>query len=486
MSISGKRLFQIPRAAMRLTLVALLLTSLGVAADWPRFRGPNGSGVADGAQLPPAIGPAANVVWSAAMPTGKSSPALTADRIYLTAHEGGKLLTLALDRADGRLLWRREAPSRRLEKMHRLNDEASASPVTDGENVYVFFGGFGLLSYGPDGAERWRLPLGPFTNFHGMGASPLLVDGKLVMICDQDQGAFVIALDKDTGDVSWRVERPEMVHSFSTPAVYRGDGGEAEVIVAGSYRMVAYAVDTGQESWRWRGLTYQVKSVPVVVGDRIFFNGWAPGGEPAVRLVLPPFEEALQRLDADGDHRLSKEEVPQNWHPSNWDMQDLGKDGVFDAKDWKYYSQRRTSSNSTLAIQLGGRGDITESHLLWLTRKGMPDVPGVLVYRDTLYLIKNGGILTTLDPDTGAVLSQGRVRDAIDNYYASPVAGDGKIYLASEKGIVTVLDVATLEALSTSDFAEAVYATPAIGDGRIYLRTETRLYCFGVDEDEQP
>ncbi len=471
---------------LRSAVAALLLAALGVAAGWPRFRGPNGSGVADGASLPSAIGPATNVVWSTTLPTGKSSPALTADRIYLTAHQDGKLLTLALDRADGKVLWRREAPSRRLEKMNRLNDEASSSPVTDGENVYVFFGGFGLLSYGPDGAERWRRPLGPFTNFHGMAASPLLVDGKIVMICDQDQGAFLIAIDKDTGEVAWRVERPEMVHSFSTPGVYRDGSGDAEVIVAGSYQMASYAAATGAERWRWRGLTYQVKSGPVVLGDRVFFNGWAPGGEPAVRLLLPPFEEALERLDADGDQRLSKQEVPEQWRPGNWDMQDLNKDGVFDAKEWRYYSQRRTSSNSTLAIRLGGRGDITSSHLLWQTRKNMPDVPGLLVYRDTLYLIKNGGILTTLDPDSGAMRTQGRVRDAIDNYYASPIAGDGKIYLASEKGLVSVLDAKTLKALSTSDFGEAVYATPAIGDGRIYLRTEGRLYCFSADTDRRP
>ena len=118
--------------------------------DWSRFRGPNGTGVAETSGLPTEFAPDRNVVWKTALPMGKSSPALAADRIFLTAHENEKLYTVCLDRESGKILWRRAAPGRRLEKKHRLNDEASSSPVTDGENVYAFFGGYGLLSYGPD------------------------------------------------------------------------------------------------------------------------------------------------------------------------------------------------------------------------------------------------------------------------------------------------------------------------------------------------
>ena len=460
-------------------LLFLLLPALLAAGDWSRFRGPNGAGVSEEAPLPDRIAPDADAAWVTDLPAGKSSPALTADRIFLTAHEDEKLFTLGLDRATGKILWKQQAPDRRLEKMHQLNSEASSSPVTDGENVYVFFGGYGLLAYTADGQERWRKPMGPFTNFHGMGASPVYFDGKVLMVCDQDLGAYVTALDAATGETVWRTERPDMVHSFSTPLLYQPADGPTELIVPGSYQMVSYAVNDGRELWRYRGLTYQVKSSPILADGHVYFNSWAPGGEPAVRLVLPPFAEVVAEHDADKDGELSKEEVPKEWHPGNWDMQDLNKNGTFGAKDWQYYSQRRTSTNSTLAVKLGGRGDVTESHLAWQSQRNMPDVPGVLLYQGVLYLIKNGGILTTLNPEDGSLLWQGRVREALDNYYASPVAGDGKIYLASEKGLVTVLKPgAQPEPQETADFGEAIFATPALADGRVYLRTASKLYCF--------
>ncbi|MEO7650485.1 MAG: PQQ-binding-like beta-propeller repeat protein, partial [Bryobacteraceae bacterium] len=448
------------------------------AGDWQRFRGPNGSGVAEDGRLPREIGVDKNVVWKTAVPKGKSSPVLTADRIYLTGHEEGKLLTLALDRKTGKIVWRKEAPGQRSEKRHQLNDPASPSPVTDGSNVYVFFAGYGLISYDRDGNERWHLALGPFTNFHGMGASPVLAEGKVLMICDQDQEAYLIAVDQKTGKPVWKVDRPEMVHSFSTPIVYRGKSGRTELIVPGSYQMTSYDIASGNLIWRIRGLTYQVKSVPVISGDTLYFNGWAPGGEPSERIELPGFDDMIAKYDTNGDKKLSKDEVPKNWLPGNWDMQDLDKDGLFNAKDWLYYSMRRTSSNATMAVKLGGEGDITKSHVLWRYDKSLPDVPGVLLYKGVLYLIRNGGILQTLDPATGKTHKQGRLH-ALDEYYASPVAGDGKVYMISRNGAVSVLEAgADWGVAATGDLGEEVFATPAIADGHLWVRTATALYDF--------
>ena len=187
------------------------------------------------------FGPGSNVIWETSLPPGKSSPIVTETRIFLTAHHDGKLLTIALDRSTGKEIWRRAAPSTRTEKMHRLNDEAAPTPVTDGTNVYAFFGGYGLVAYGADGTELWTRPLGPFTNFHGMGASPILVDGKLVQVCDQDLDAFVIAVDPADGEILWKQARPDFVHSFSTPVVHDRGQGSPEIIVPGSYRMTGYA-----------------------------------------------------------------------------------------------------------------------------------------------------------------------------------------------------------------------------------------------------
>jgi outer membrane protein assembly factor BamB len=464
---------------MRLILLIVAALPFAAAGDWLRFRGPNGSGVADGKRLPREIGPATNVVWKTLVPSGKSSPVVTADRVYLTGHENGALLTFALDRRTGKVLWRREAPGKRDEKRHTLNDPASPSPVTDGKNVFVFFAGYGLISYDRDGKERWRLPLGPFTNFHGMGASPVLADGKVLMICDQDQGAYLLAVDQNTGKSIWKVDRPEMVHSFSTPIVYRPPSGPPELIVPGSYQMTGYNVATGELLWRVNGLTYQVKSVPVIGDGALFFNGWAPGGEPGERIELPDFKTMLATYDRDRDRKLSKAEVPKNWHPGNWDMQDLDKDGLLNEKDWRYYSMRRTSSNSLMAIKLGGRGDVTATHVLWRYDKSLPDVPAVLLYRNVLYLVRNGGILQTIDPVAGKALKQGRLTHALDEYYASPVAGDGKVYMISRNGTVSVLEAGGAWGLASSaDLGEEVFATPAIADGWIWVRTAAALYAF--------
>jgi outer membrane protein assembly factor BamB len=244
--------------------------------------------------------------------------------------------------------------------------------------------------------------------------------------------------------------------------------------------MTSYDVETGKEAWRVRGLTYQVKSVPVIVDGTLYFNGWAPGGEPGERIELPGFEKMVAMHDSNKDGLLSKDEVPKNWLPGNWDMQDLDKDGMFNAKDWLYYSQRRTSTNSVMAVRLGGQGDITETHVKWRYQKSLPDVPAVLAYQGVLYLIRNGGILQTLDPATGQLIKQGRL-PALDDYYASPVAGDGKVYMVSKQGAVSVLvGGADWKVVSTGDFKEEIFATPAIADGHIWIRTATAVYDFGL------
>jgi outer membrane protein assembly factor BamB len=461
----------------RLLLALTVFAVAGIAGDWPRFRGPDGAGVAEGAPLPAELGADRKAVWKTAVPKGKSSPVVTATHIFLTGHEGGRLLTFALDRKTGKILWTREAPGVRDEKRHTLNDPAAPSAASDGSNVYVFFAGYGLLSYTSDGRERWRHPLGPFTNFHGMGASPVWADGRVFLICDQDQGAFLLAVDAATGKTVWKTDRPDMVHSFSTPVVYRN-----QIIVPGSYQMSSYEMATGKEIWRVRGLTYQVKSTPVIHGDRLYFNGWAPGGEPSERLVLPDFEEMIAKFDKDGDKKLSKAEIPKEWTPGNWDMQDVNKDGVYDGRDWRVYQMRRTSTNAAMAVRLDGKGDVTETHVLWRYQKSLPDVPGVLLYRDVLYLIRNGGILQTLDPATGEMKKQGRLPGALDEYYASPVAGDGKVYLISRNGKVTVLEAgANWGVHSSGDFGEEVFATPAIADGHMWVRTATALYDFAAN-----
>src|SRR5687768_12306905 len=160
-------------------------TSTAATNEWLQFRGPSGTGVADGPTLPAQFGAAKNVAWKVAVPFGRSSPVVTGDRVFLTASEGDKLVTLALDRKTGKMLWRRDVVRARHMPIFKANDAASPTPVSDGENVYAFFAELGLISYGPDGRERWRVPLGPFNSFYGMGGSPVLAGNTLVLVADQ-------------------------------------------------------------------------------------------------------------------------------------------------------------------------------------------------------------------------------------------------------------------------------------------------------------
>lgn len=449
---------------------------MAAAADWSQFRGPNAAGVSNDGDLPTEFSPARNVVWKTALPRGASSPVLAGDRIYLTGAEGSRLIAFCLDRQSGRILWRREIAASRAEVLHKLNDPASGTPVTDGRNVYVFFGNFGMASYGEDGNERWRLPLGPFTNLHGMGASPVLAGGAVIMNCDQDVGSFLLAVDASSGKVRWKTDRSEVTHGYSTPVVH-GD----ELIVPGAYQMIAYSLKTGEKTWWVRGLTWQPKSAPVIGGGMVFFNGWAPGGDPGRQYDLPPWEQVLQERDANRDGKIAQSELPKEWQPTgSWGAVDLDDDGLLNAREWSFFRARRAARNNLMAIRLGGRGDVTGTHVAWRFSKALPDVPCPLLYRGVLYLVRTGGIATTLDPATGEVHKQERLQGALDGYYSSPIGADGKVYMASEAGKVVVLTAAAdWRVLAINDLEEPIYATPAVEAGRLYIRTQDALYCFG-------
>ncbi len=458
-----------------------LLAAAGLAAaDWSQFRGPNAAGVADDANLPVEFGPGNNVVWRTPLPPGHSSPSLAADRIFLTAFEGERLFTLALDRATGRVLWRREAPRPRKQELQENNSPASATPVTDGSNVYAFFADFGLLAYGPDGNELWRMPLGPFNNPFGHGASPILAGDLVLQACDQDAGSFLLALDKNTGRVRWRAERPHAQRGYATPVLYRPPGGGTQAILAGSYQLNAYDTATGKPVWWVRGLPWQVKPTPVIAGDAIYFVTFSGESDPGQQEIIPPFPEALAQLDLNKDGKLSKDEIVDPRAKGRFDEYlDLDDTGFLEARDWEQFRDRRAGENSLRAYRLGGAGDLTEGNFLWKNPRSLPNVPSPLVYRDVLYTLKEGGILTSFDLKTGEILKQERLKGAPGAYFSSPVAADGKIYAISEEGKAAVIRAAAQwELLAVNDLGDGCKATPAIAGGRMYLRTYSALYCF--------
>ena len=479
---------------MHLFVPALLAAALAAQTpEWPQFRGIDGLGIAASA-APVEFGPEKNVVWKVRVPLGHSSPVIAGDRIFLTAEEGGRkanvdrdkittdgvLVTICLDRRTGATLWRREAPRPRLEKYQPTNSAASPSAVTDGRSVFVFFGDYGLLAYSVDGKELWRLPLGPFNNVNGHGTSPIVSGNRVYLVCDQDTDSYLIAVDKRTGKVDWKVERPEVTRSYVTPGIYRPRNGPAELVVPGAFQLIGYDLETGKKLWWVTGQSWQPKSLAVIVGDTIYTHGFEAGGEGETAVETPTWEEVRKRWDADGDGRLSQAEFQDPRLSRGFVNTDLNSDGYLDQHDWENFRARRSARNRLVAVKGGGRGDITESHVVWSMQKFLPNPPSPLVHDGILYLIKDGGILTAVEAATGKILKQGRLNGALDTYYASPVLARGKLYLLSQQGKAVVVKAgADWEVLAVHDMDEEVYATPAVVGGRLYLRTKSTFYCFG-------
>ena len=442
--------------------------------DWLQFRGPNGSGVAEGSVLPAEFGSTKNLVWKVPVPFARSSPVVTADRVFLTAAEGDKLITLALDRKSGKVLWRRDVVRARHMPIYKANDGASPTPVSDGKNVFVFFAELGLISYGPDGKERWRVPLGPFNSFYGMGGSPVLAGNTLVMVCDQRTNSFIVAVDTRDGKVLWQKNRSNY-EAYSTPAFYKPKDGPGQVIVLGSHTVDAYSVDKGERLWWVTRTGAYPKGVPLLGTDMVYVMG--DGGDDP---FLPPFDESL-KADANKDGKLGRDEIKGSAEfLDHFGWLDSNNDGYVERSEYDFVRNSTTGGHGLTAIRLTGQGDLTSSNVVWRVTKSYPSIPAPLLYRGVMYLMKEGGIVSSLDPVSGQVLKQGRTPQALEEYYASPVAADGKVFVISASGKVSVLKAdAQWEIIATSDLGEEVWATPAIAGGNLYVRTRNALYSFG-------
>jgi outer membrane protein assembly factor BamB len=454
----------------RIGCVFLFCVTLATAQEWPRFRGPNGSGVSDSTGLPVEFSPAKNVAWKIAVPFARSSPVISGERIFLTASEGDKLLTLCYDRKTGRLLWRREIVRTRITSKLKENDPASPSPTVDRTAVYAFFADFGLVSYDFSGKERWRLPLGPFDTFYGLGTSPAVSGDTLFLVCDTRDKAFLIAVDTNSGRARWRVERPE-IHSegYTSPAIF-GD----QVVIVGPHHVDAYAVSNGERIWWLRGIASFPIPSPLVNQDELIVSTFGDDG-PA-----PSFDDLLKKLDKNGDGRISEEEAkPDPDFGPYFGGLDRNKDGFLDRAEWDNIQKDSQGDYGLIAIHPQGRGDLTAKGYVWRETKQYSNTSTPVLYQGVLYLVKGGGVLASLDPQTGKTFKVERAKEALDEESASPVAADGKVYFLNQAGKVIVLKAAPQwEVLGVNDLGEECYATPAIADGRIYVRTKSTLYAF--------
>ncbi len=464
-----------------MTITGFLGAGAGAAAGvWAQFRGPGGNAIAVGNKVLPAeIGPDQYVVWKAPLPPGHSSPVIHGDRIFLTGVRDKKLFTIGLDRKTGKELWRTEVPSKSLEKIHTIGSHAQSTPVTDGTHVVALFGSVGLFCYDRDGKERWRVPMGPFKTEFGAAASPLLVNSRVILNQDYDSDSVLAAYDVNTGQQIWKTDRGEFPTGYASPVIW-AVAGKKQIVQAGTLRAVGYDFETGKEIWTVRGMSRIGNMTPTVGPDNLLYvAGWGAGADPGDIIVVPPFNEFAKKHDANKNGVIEPNEVPDGPIKERFPQFDRNRDGHIDRAEWEGMRQIfAAAKNRMVAIRPGGAGDITKTHVVWEQTKQLPYVPSPLVYNGLIFLAKNGGLISTLDPKTGKSLKYDRIQGR-GNYYSSPVGGDGKVYLVSQQGELTVISAqADWQVLHSADFGEAVFATPAIIDGQIYLRTAGHLYCF--------
>ena len=468
----------------RLALVLCLLTAPAKPEDWTRFRGPNGSGVSNDSGFPLVFDKTRNMLWRTPVKPGKSSPVLTDHHVFLTAYENERLFTECFDRQTGKLLWERMEIRTPKPEGNLLNNPAAISPVTDGENVYVFFKDVGLISYDPAGKVRWRVALGPFTNSMGLGSSPILAGDAVVLQIDQIAGSYIAAFDRRNGEILWKTPREES-ESWTTPLLYTPPGGAPLILTAGPGQYGAHRLSDGKRIFSQPGLSPAMIASPVLDRDNIYAFGYG-ADSPS------PFSKALARLDKNHDGQLTPDEY-ENIPGDTPDRQiaavyiAMGKfmgnrDGIVTEDKWDAWGRHVGGPTGLLAVHLDADGGVVHSSELWRYEKGFAGVvPSPLLYQGVLYVVKDGGILTAFNPSTGEVLKTGRVRGVLGGYSASPVAADGKIFVASEEGKVAVLRPGRdWDVLAVNDLGEGVFATPALSGGRIFVRTEDALYCFGV------
>mgnify|MGYP001252704146 CR=1 FL=1 len=449
--------------------------------NWPQFRGPNASGISDSAKPPAVFAPGTNQIWKIPVPSGASSPCVWGDLIFLTAFEDGKLETLCYQRKDGKLLWKADAKAEKIEDYNIAEGSPAAStPATDGERVVSYFGSCGLICYDTKGKELWRysLPTAESPGGFGTGGSPIIEDGLVVVGRDQSTACSLLAVDLKTGKKVWETARPDVGPGFGTPIFWKNDGAK-EIVMPGSFKLKGYDLKTGEERWSLAGMPSFTCTTPVVGPDMLYFAGWSPGKEPGTG---PSWDGMVKPADKDNDNVVTLEEAKAAHFDAFFKPLDVNGDGKLTPDDLAaMQAQMARGENVLVAIKPGGKGELAESGVAWKQTRGLPYVPSPLLYKDRIYIVKDGGMLSSFDAATGKVYYQQERLDAVGNYYTSPVAADGRIYVASLNGRVTVLEAGgdTPKILHQADFGERISATPALVGDAIYYRTATALYAFG-------
>jgi len=465
-------------------MLSLLVCSIAIVGrssdNWPMFRGPNGSGVADNAKPPIKFGPEENVLWKVEVPSSPSSPCVWGERIFLTTFAEGKLETRCYSTKDGKLLWTRAVPAEKLEDfMPSEGSPAAATPATDGKRVVSYFGSCGLVCYDLDGRETWRYPLPVVETDGGFGSgtSPLIAGNLVILNRDQMRDSSLLAVNLETGKKVWETARPEARTSYGTPIIWAHNGHE-EIVTPGSLLLKGYDVASGEERWSVSRVPHAGCTTPVLGDGLLFYAGWAPGKGDS---PFPSWKDFSAKNDKNGDGSVTPDELEpamRGFHKAI----DSDHDGRVTEKDFELLNSFLAKGENVLvAVKSGGRGEITESHVAWKATRGLPYVPSPVFLQGRVYLIKDGGMVSCFDAKNGKSLYTQERLGANGSYYASLVAADGRIYAVALDGKITVFKAGgeKPEVLHQTDFHERIAATPALVGERLYLRTQTKLYAFG-------
>lgn len=470
----------------RLTLLCLVSVlavpaALVVGAEpplaWPQFRGPQGGGILADGTLPSSWDTKRNVAWSVEVKgRGWSSPVAWEGTVFVTSaispgafkapsagifgndyaaalakqglsddevtkrvvsrdieltSESGEIryMVYAFDARNGQLKWEREAhQGAPFGGRHRKNTFASETPATDGERLYAYFGNVGLFAYSLDGKLSWSVKSDPqpvYLDF-GTAASPVVHDGRVFIVHDNDGQSFAAAFDARTGTPLWRVERDlpagGVKSGWSSPFVWQNDR-RTELIVIGRQHAISYDPQTGRELWRLRGLTGQSTPSPVSADGLLYLATGSQGESNRPVFAVKP--------GADGDISLA-------------------------------------------------RGEESIAFVAWFHPRASAYTSSPLVYRGRMYVVNDNGILTVFDSKTGKEIYKARAGGAGNTFSASPWAADGKIYLLSEDGHTFVIEAGdAYKELSKNSLDEMSLASPALAPDTIFLRTQTRLYRIG-------
>jgi outer membrane protein assembly factor BamB len=463
-------------------LLALALPAVVVhAEDWAQFRGSNGSGVSSSTGLPVEFSADKQVAWKAKVGDGVGSAIVKSGRVFVTAMVAEqKLGVLAFDAVSGKPLWKSEIDTGKLPRITPPNSHASSTPAADDERVYAYFSTVGLVAFdAASGKEAWRyaMPKPAYLMDWGAASSPMVYDGTVFFCQDDDLTPFVVAVDAKTGKEKWKTPRKDMLAGYALPVICEANG-RTDLVIAGSGKLKGYDPATGQERWTCNTLLRTIMTSPVV-NDGIIYIAVQSYGDSTRTLK----HALLEWLDTNQDGILAREEMPKEFY-ERFDVSDKNHDGKIgpDEIDTAFQSPDNMAAGGNIiqAIKGGGSGDVTKTHVLWnIDPKSPSNLSSPLLYNDRLYLVKAGGLASCYDAKDGKVLWERSRLGNFGDYFASPIAADGRVYIAGKNGfIVEIADGPKLKVIAKHDIGEEIIATPSIADGRMYVRTRESVFCF--------